>query len=148
MTFNKQTKTHKNPLEVNRENQRGAMFEEPSNPLCPVCLLDCILTKSHLTQKYSTSTPRERSMLMTTSGTALGINQLSQMLQRMCKEAGTWLSYVKCASWFKLFFKCEKAHSYWRPSLQSRKRWSGVLTSDQSETAPEKQQILHLQVTI
>ena len=45
MTFNEETKNHKNPMERTRENNRGAMYEEPGNPLCPVASLTKYLQK-------------------------------------------------------------------------------------------------------
>ena len=36
MTFNKETKNHKDPLERHREKRRGAKYEEQGNALCPV----------------------------------------------------------------------------------------------------------------
>nr|XP_055042974.1 uncharacterized protein LOC129429980 isoform X2 [Misgurnus anguillicaudatus] len=97
MTFNEETKNHKNPLEVDRENRRGAMFEEPGNPMCPVSSLKKYLRKIPPDAKALYLHPKRRfdaSDDIWYSTVPLGVNQLSQMLSRMCIEAGTQSHYT------------------------------------------------------
>lgn len=92
MTFNEDTKNHKDPLERDRENRRGAMFEERGNPLCPVASLEKYLTKIPPNAKALYLQPRRVTAATDSywyTTVPLGVNQLAQMLPRMCKEAGT-----------------------------------------------------------
>lgn len=120
-----------------------------------------ILTKSLLTQKHTTCTLRRFDAIdnIWYSTVPLGVNHLSQMLSRMCKEAGTRSSYTNHSIRATAIQKLSDAglqareimavsghrsksslKSYWRPSLQSRKCWSAAPASDQTETIQEKQQ--------
>nr|XP_055023176.1 uncharacterized protein LOC129413508 isoform X2 [Misgurnus anguillicaudatus] len=97
MTFNEETKNHKNPLEVDRENRREAMFEEPGNPMCPVSSLKKYLRKIPPDAKALYLHPKRRIDASDDNWyitVPLGVNQLSQMLPRMCKEAGTQSHYT------------------------------------------------------
>ena len=98
MTINEETKYHNDPLERDRENQRGAMYEERGNALCPVTSLKKYLKKIPPDAIYL---QLRRVTVATDSfwytAVPLGVNQLSQMLPRMCKEAGTHKSYTKTA---------------------------------------------------
>ena len=49
LTFNKETKNHKNNRERDRQSRRGAMFEDQGNELCPVSSFE----------KYLSKTPKE-----------------------------------------------------------------------------------------
>ena len=44
LTFNEQTKNHKDVNEKNKEKLRGYMYEEPGNPMCPVASLEKYLS--------------------------------------------------------------------------------------------------------
>lgn len=97
MSFNEDTKNHKDPLERDRENRRGAMYEEPGSPLCPVASLLKYLSKLPPDAKALYLKPRMTaapadSVWYTTA--PLGINTLSQMLPKMCKEAETQAIYT------------------------------------------------------
>ncbi len=97
MFFYGETKNHKDLLKRDRENRRGAMYEEPGNPLCPVASLIKYLSKIPPDAKALYLKPR-----MTAAPTdsvwytaaLLGINTLAQMLPKMCKEAGTQAVYT------------------------------------------------------
>nr|XP_054602829.1 MORC family CW-type zinc finger protein 3a isoform X4 [Nothobranchius furzeri] len=97
MTFNEITKNHKDPLERDRENMRGTMYEEQGNALCPVASLEKYLQKippgaqALFLQPRRVTSPGDSYWYNTVP---LGVNQLSQMLPRMCKEAGTHTSYT------------------------------------------------------
>lgn len=97
MTFNEETKNHKDPLERDRENRRGAMYEERGNALCPVASLEKYLKKIPPDAKALYLQPRRVTVATDSfwyTAVPLGVNQLSQMLPRMCKEAGTHTSYT------------------------------------------------------
>ncbi|ROL52289.1 hypothetical protein DPX16_1905 [Anabarilius grahami] len=97
MTFNEETKNHKNPLEVDRANRRGAMYQEPGDPLCPVSSLEKYLSKIPPDAKTLYLQPKRRFAANDSiwySSVPLGVNQLSNMLPRLCKEAGTLSSYT------------------------------------------------------
>ncbi|KAL1263518.1 hypothetical protein QQF64_006257 [Cirrhinus molitorella] len=73
------------------------MFEEPGNPMCPVSSLEKYLSKLPPDAKALYLHPKRRfdaNDKIWYSTVPLGINQLSQMLPRMCKEAGTRSSYT------------------------------------------------------
>uniref|UniRef100_A0A1A8IWA9 MORC family CW-type zinc finger 3b n=1 Tax=Nothobranchius kuhntae TaxID=321403 RepID=A0A1A8IWA9_NOTKU len=97
MTFNEKTKNHKDPLERDRENMRGTMYEEQGNAFCPVASLEKYLQKippgaqALFLQPRRVTSPGDSYWYNTVP---LGVNQLSQMLPRMCKEAGTHTSYT------------------------------------------------------
>ena len=40
LTFNEQTKNHKDYNEKNKERLRGFMYQQPGNPMCPVASLE------------------------------------------------------------------------------------------------------------
>ncbi|KAJ4923079.1 hypothetical protein JOQ06_027815, partial [Pogonophryne albipinna] len=44
MAFNEETKNHKCHNDRERQNMRGAMFEEPGNALCPVASFEAYLS--------------------------------------------------------------------------------------------------------
>ncbi|XP_053338834.1 uncharacterized protein LOC128510512 isoform X1 [Clarias gariepinus] len=95
MTFSKETKNHKDPQD--RENQRGAMFEERGNPLCPVASLQKYLRKIPPGAKALYLQPRKDVAPTDTfwyTSVPLGVNQLSQMLPKICKEAGIHTTYT------------------------------------------------------
>ena len=97
MSFNEETKNHKDPLERDRENRRGAMYEGRGNALCPVASLAKYLKRIPPGAKALYLQPRRGTV--ETDGfwftaVPLGVNQLAQMLPRMCKEAGTHTSYT------------------------------------------------------
>ena len=92
MSFNEETKNHKDPLERAKENQRGAMYQEPGNPLCPVASLVKYLAKippgatAFYLQPKRVFAPSDTFWYMSTP---LGVKQLGKMLPRLCQEAGT-----------------------------------------------------------
>ncbi|XP_063041314.1 uncharacterized protein LOC134436170 [Engraulis encrasicolus] len=97
MTFNEETKKNKNPMEKTRENNRGAMYEEPGNPLCPVASLTKYLQKIPADGKALYLNPRQHvsptdDVWYTT--VPVKKNQLSQMLPRLSLEAGTKVQYT------------------------------------------------------
>ena len=87
----------KNPWKGAKENQRGAMYEEPGNPLCPVASLVKYLAKSppgataFYLQPMRAFEPSDTFWYMSTP---LGVNQLGKMLPRLCQEAGTSVRYT------------------------------------------------------
>lgn len=90
-------KNHKNPLEVDRENQRGAMYEEPGNLLCPVSSLEKYLSKIPPDAKTLYLQPKRRFAAndnIWSTSVPLSVNQLSNILPRLCKEARTLLCYT------------------------------------------------------
>ncbi|XP_049889953.1 zinc finger MYM-type protein 2-like [Epinephelus moara] len=164
LSFNEETKNHKDPLERDRENRRGAMYEEPENHLCPVASLLKYLSKIPPDAKALYLKPK-----MTAAPTdnvwytaaPLGVNALAQMLPKMCKEAGTQTVYTNHSLRATAIQKLSDAglaareimtvsghrsesslKSYWRPSMDSRKRWSHILSDQTTESAvmPVKQQ--------
>ncbi|KAM9333177.1 uncharacterized protein KZ484_018229 isoform 2-T2 [Pholidichthys leucotaenia] len=152
MTFNEEAKSHKNPLEKDRPNQRGAMFEEPGNPLCPVASLQKYLRKIPPGAKALYLQPKREVGAMDIfwyNNVPLGVNKLSQMLPKMCKLAGTRRFYtnhsMRPTSIQKLFDAGLKEReimavtghrsessikAYWRPASDNRIRWSSVLSDE------------------
>lgn len=96
MAFNGETKNHTNPLERSKDNYRGAMYEEPGNPLCPVASLTKYLSKIPTGAKALYLQPKRTASPYSIwyTNLPLGINQLGQMLPRLCLEAGTTIRYT------------------------------------------------------
>lgn len=96
MAFKEDTKNHKNPLGHTKANNRGVMYEEPGNPLCPVASLRKYLSKIPPSAKALYLQPKR---VVSPDGNwyttvPLGVNQLGQMLPRLCMEAGTTVRYT------------------------------------------------------
>uniref|UniRef100_A0A9J7XN91 Zgc:174877 n=1 Tax=Cyprinus carpio carpio TaxID=630221 RepID=A0A9J7XN91_CYPCA len=93
MTLNEDTK---NMQEREKKNRR-AMHEEPGNPLCPVASLEKYLSKIPADAEALYLQPKRRYMVtdeMWYTAVPLGVNYLSQMLPKICKEAGTRTTYT------------------------------------------------------
>lgn len=97
MTWSEETENQTDPLERSKANRRGFMYEQRGSPFCPVASLEKYLTKIPLGAKALYLQPR-RDVLTTDrfwyTAVPLGINQLSQMLPKICKEAGTSTNYT------------------------------------------------------
>ncbi|XP_056306979.1 uncharacterized protein zgc:174877 isoform X3 [Danio aesculapii] len=79
------------------KKKRKAMFEEPGNPLCPVASLEKYLRKIPADAKALYLQPKRSYFLSDEiwyTGLPLGVNHLSQMLPKICKEAGTRTIYT------------------------------------------------------
>ena len=73
------------------------MYEEQGNALSPVTSLEKYLKKILPDAKALYLQPRRVTVAKDSfwhTTVSLGVNQLSQMLPRMCKEAGTHTSYT------------------------------------------------------
>ncbi|XP_056105824.1 zinc finger MYM-type protein 2 isoform X2 [Rhinichthys klamathensis goyatoka] len=93
MTLNEDTK---NPQERDKK-KRKAMFEEPGNPLCPVASLEKYLSKIPADAKALYLQPKRMYVISDEiwyTAVPLGVNYLSQMLPKICKEAGTRTTYT------------------------------------------------------
>ncbi|XP_051542798.1 uncharacterized protein zgc:174877 isoform X4 [Myxocyprinus asiaticus] len=95
MTLNEETN---NPFEMARKNRRGVnMIEEPGNPLCPVASLEKYLRKIPPDAKALYLQPKRLYVVTDDiwyTAVPLGVNLLSQMLPKICKEAGTRSIYT------------------------------------------------------
>lgn len=97
MTLNDETKNLEDPPERNRRKRKGAMFEERGNALCPVASLEKYLSKIPPDAKALYLQPRRVTAATDSlwyTAVPLGVNKLSQMLPRLCQEAGTNMSYT------------------------------------------------------
>ncbi|XP_058621280.1 zinc finger MYM-type protein 2 isoform X2 [Onychostoma macrolepis] len=93
MTLHEDTK---NMQEKDKKNRR-AMYEEPGNPLCPVASLEKYLSKIPADAKALYLQPKRMYVItdeMWYTPLPLGVNYLSQMLPKICKEAGTRTIYT------------------------------------------------------
>ncbi|XP_067290963.1 zinc finger MYM-type protein 3 isoform X3 [Pseudorasbora parva] len=93
MTLNEDTKT---PQERDKK-KRKAMFEEPGNPLCPVASMEKYLSKIPADAKALYLQPKRMYVISDEiwyTAVPLGVNYLSQMLPKICKEAGTKTIYT------------------------------------------------------
>lgn len=93
MTF---TVISKNTLEKDKKKRGSAMYEDPGNPLCPVASLEKYLSKIPPAAKALYLQPKRYVVPNDFWYTAvpLGVNYLSQMLPKICKEAGTQSIYT------------------------------------------------------
>lgn len=97
MSFNEETKNHKDPLERSKSSNRGAMYAQPGNPLCPVASLKKYLEKIPKAAKALYLQPKRLFVNDSTTwytNVPLGRNQLGGMLPRLCEEAGTTVRYT------------------------------------------------------
>ncbi|XP_050954722.1 zinc finger MYM-type protein 2 isoform X1 [Labeo rohita] len=86
----------KNLQEKDKKNRR-AMYEEPGNPLCPVASLEKYLSKIPSDAKALYLQPKRTYVItdeMWYTSFPLGVNYLSQMLPKICKEAGMRTTYT------------------------------------------------------
>ncbi|XP_051737398.1 zinc finger MYM-type protein 2 isoform X3 [Ctenopharyngodon idella] len=94
MTLNEDMK---NPQEREGKRKRKAMYEEPGNPLCPVASLEKYLSKIPADAKALYLQPKRTYFISDEiwyTTLPLGVNYLSQMLPKICKEAGTRTIYT------------------------------------------------------
>ncbi|XP_049900125.1 uncharacterized protein LOC126390068 isoform X3 [Epinephelus moara] len=96
----------------------------------------------------------ERDELRSINLPPLGINLLAQMLPKLCKEPGTTAIYTNHSLRATAIQKLSGAgleareimtvsghrsesslKSYWKPSMESRKRWSNTLSDQKAESA-------------
>ncbi|KAJ4922588.1 hypothetical protein JOQ06_021656 [Pogonophryne albipinna] len=89
MAFNEETKNHKCHNDRERQNRRGAMFEEPGNALCPVASFEAYLSTLPESAKAFYHHPRKS----VKPGDAvwynmepLGVNSLGSMMTRISEE--------------------------------------------------------------
>ncbi|KAL1248946.1 hypothetical protein QQF64_022264 [Cirrhinus molitorella] len=76
---------------------RRSMYEEPGNPLCPVASLEKYLSKIPADAKALYLQPKRTYVItdeMWYTSFPLGVNYLSQMLPKICKEAGMRTTYT------------------------------------------------------
>ncbi|XP_076879189.1 uncharacterized protein KIAA1958-like [Brachyhypopomus gauderio] len=164
LSFNEETKNHKTHQERDRELRRGAMFQ-CAGEMCPVASFELYVSKLPVDTPAFYLQPKKSAHLSDAvwySAMPLGVNQLSKMLPRICKEAGTSRVYTNHCLRATAIQSLSDAgmeareiitvsghksetslKSYWRPSLQSRKRWSNVLSvacnpTDDLEEPPKK----------
>ncbi|XP_043081885.1 zinc finger MYM-type protein 2 isoform X3 [Puntigrus tetrazona] len=86
----------KSMQEKDKKNRR-AMYEEPGNPLCPVASLEKYLSKIPADAKALYLQPKRMYVItdeLWYTPLPLGVNYLSQMLPKICKEAGTRTIYT------------------------------------------------------
>ncbi|XP_073687047.1 uncharacterized protein KIAA1958 isoform X2 [Garra rufa] len=86
----------KNIQEKDKKNRR-TMYEEPGNPLCPVASLEKYLSKIPADAKALYLQPKRTYVIsdeMWYTSFPLGVNYLSQMLPKICKEAGMRTTYT------------------------------------------------------
>ncbi|XP_056594776.1 zinc finger MYM-type protein 4-like isoform X1 [Triplophysa dalaica] len=87
----------KNPIKRDKDKKGVAMYEEPGNPLCPVASLEKYLSKIPQDAKALYLQPKRTHVFNDEfwyTALPLGVNNLSQMLPRICKEAGTLTTYT------------------------------------------------------
>ncbi|XP_034093410.1 zinc finger MYM-type protein 4-like [Gymnodraco acuticeps] len=92
MAFNEETKNHKCHNDRERQNRRGAMFEEPGNALCPVASFEAYLSTLPESAKAFYHHPRKSVKpgdAVWYSMEPLGVNSLGSMMTRISEEAGT-----------------------------------------------------------
>ncbi|XP_056593567.1 zinc finger MYM-type protein 4-like isoform X1 [Triplophysa dalaica] len=86
-----------NPIKRDKDKKGVAMYEEPGNPLCPVASLEKYLSKIPQDAKALYLQPKRTHVFNDEfwyTALPLGINNLSQMLPKICKEAGTLTTYT------------------------------------------------------
>ncbi|KAK6307526.1 hypothetical protein J4Q44_G00226740 [Coregonus suidteri] len=132
------------------------MFEHPGNPLCPVASLEKYLSNSPENALAFYLHPRRGeciwdSILYTSE--SMGVKYLAALLPKICRAAGT-TTYthhsIRTTTVQKLAnagleareimsvsgHRCVGSlHSYWRPSLTDRKRWSNILAENKENTS-------------
>uniref|UniRef100_A0A8C9XGL7 ZMYM2-like/QRICH1 C-terminal domain-containing protein n=1 Tax=Sander lucioperca TaxID=283035 RepID=A0A8C9XGL7_SANLU len=95
LSFNPETKNHKNTNHPNKENLRGAMYAEPSNPRYPV-----LSFKKYLTRRPPGVTAfylhplKDPQPHLWYSTQPMGKNYLGDMLPRLSKAAGLTTRYT------------------------------------------------------
>ncbi|XP_033967458.1 zinc finger MYM-type protein 3-like [Pseudochaenichthys georgianus] len=97
MAFNEETKNHKCHNDRERQNRRGAMFEEPGNALCPVASFEAYLSTLPESAKAFYHHPRKSVKpgdAVWYSMEPLGVNSLGSMMTRISEEAGTATRYT------------------------------------------------------
>uniref|UniRef100_A0A668AW89 ZMYM2-like/QRICH1 C-terminal domain-containing protein n=1 Tax=Myripristis murdjan TaxID=586833 RepID=A0A668AW89_9TELE len=130
LAFNEETKNHKSHQERDLQSRRGAMFEELGSEFCPVSSFEKYLSKLPKEAKAFYLHPRRAAKFedeVWYSLEPMGVNYLGSMLSRICKEAGTSVIYTNHCIRISGHKSESSLHSYWAPSLTSRKRWSSVL---------------------
>ncbi|KAJ4946437.1 hypothetical protein JOQ06_024104 [Pogonophryne albipinna] len=86
MAFNEETKNHKCHNDRERQNMRGAMFEEPGNALCPVASFEAYLSTLPESAKAFYHHPRKSVKpgdAVWYSMEPLGVNSLGSMMTRI-----------------------------------------------------------------
>ncbi|XP_056101432.1 uncharacterized protein LOC130080159 [Rhinichthys klamathensis goyatoka] len=153
MSFNEDTKNHKDPHDRNKESRRGFMFQQTGNPLCPVASLEkyVSLLPSNPPAFYLHPKKQNLSKCVWYTREPMGVNYLATMLQRICKAAGTSKVYTNHCLRSTMVqrlsdaglesreimsvsgHKCESSlQSYWRPNLKQRKHWSDILAATEN----------------
>ncbi|XP_041713026.1 uncharacterized protein LOC121546074 [Coregonus clupeaformis] len=156
LAYNEATKNHLDPRERGRESKTGFMFEQPGNPLCPVASLEKYQSKcpENALAFYLHSRRGEcigDSIWYTLE--PMGVNYLAALLPKICRATGstTYTNHsIRTTTVQKLanadleareimsvsghWCKASR-HSYWRPLLTDRKRWSNILAKNKENTA-------------
>ena len=95
LSFNPETKNHKQPNNQNKENLRGAMYAEPGNPRCPVLCFKKYLARCPpgVTAFYLHPLKDPQPHLWY-SKQPMGKNYLGEMLPRLSKATGLATRYT------------------------------------------------------
>lgn len=156
LSFNDQTKNHKDINEMNRESTRGYMLAQPSDPLSPVNSLKKYLQKCPPDAKSNylhplTQNPEYRSIWYCHE--LIGVNYLGNMMSRISDHVGLSVHYTShsiCSTAVHLLSNAGlqsremmsvTVHRYWK---QPPNYWSASLenhmappsTASRSEAPP------------